>query len=88
MIVWTNLKKILGNIKFKITNIRFLSTKNKIKLSKNSNYNNVIIKYSNSLIYSKENKNIEILSNQIKEFLTVMESECKKFNRSWVCRKM
>ena len=78
----TNLKKILENIKFKITNIRFLSTKNKIKLSKNSNYNNVIIKYSNSLIYSKENKNIKILSNQIKEFLTVMESECKKFNRS------
>ena len=79
---------MLKNIKFKIVNIRFLSTRNKIKLDKNSNYSKAIIKYSNSLIYSKENKNIKILSNQIKEFLTVMESECKKFNRSWVCRKM
>lgn len=72
-------KKILENIKFKITNISFFSTKNKIKLDKNSNYSKAIIKYSNSLIYAKENKNIEILSDQIRKFLVVMENECKNF---------
>lgn len=75
-------KEMLKNIKFKIVNIRFLSTRNKIKLNRNSNYNNAIIKYSKELVYTKENKNIEMLSQQIKEFLLVMERECKNFNPS------
>lgn len=73
-------KEILKNIKFKIINIRFFSSKNKIKLDKNSNNNNVVIKYSNSLVYAEENKNIEILSQEIKDFLSVMERDCKNFD--------
>ena len=72
-------KEIIKTIEFKKININFFSTKNKIKIEKNSNYDNTIIKYSSNLIRSKENKNIEILSSEIKNFLTVMESNCKNF---------
>ena len=39
-------KEIIKTIEFKKININFFSTKNKIKIEKNSNYDNTIIKYS------------------------------------------
>lgn len=75
-----NFKEILKNIKFKIINLNYFSNKNKIKLNKNSTYNNIVIKFSNYLIDANNIKDIENFSLKIKYFIMLMEKNCENFN--------
>ena len=58
----------------------FLFRKNKIKLYKTNNYNNLKIKFHKKLINSTNLTDVQILKNKIKNFLLVMNSKCKNFN--------
>lgn len=69
--------EIIKNIKI---NIDFFNKVNKIKLSKNNNFNNFKIIFSKKFIVAKEKKDIITLSNKIKHFLIIMNEECKNFN--------
>lgn len=57
-------------------------SKNKISLKKEKKYKKTKIKISSPLIKYKNEKDIEILKEKVKIFLTVMNRDCKNFNHS------
>lgn len=72
--------EILKMIKFKIINKRFFTRKNKLILSKVNNCNNVSIELSPHLIKASKVNDIELLCDKVKNFLIVMERDCKNFD--------
>lgn len=72
--------EVLKEIKFIIVNFAFLDRKNKIKLSKDNDYNNFKIKFSPTFITASNHKDIIELTEKIKNFLIVMERDCKNFD--------
>lgn len=72
--------EVLKEIKFIIVNFAFLDRKNKIKLSKDNDYNNFKIKFSPFFITASNHKDIKEFTDKIKNFLIVMELDCKNFD--------
>ena len=58
----------------------FTFRRNKIILGKDSNYNNLKVRFHKKLISGINQNNLEILENKIKNYLFVMNSKCKNFN--------
>lgn len=74
-----NFLEILKTITFKKINIDYLSANNKLILDKMYPYNTTII-FSGNLIETNTNRDIQIFSKNIKQFLKVVQKNCKNFD--------
>lgn len=72
--------EMLNIIKFKKINIIFFNKNNKIILDKNNNFHNIKIKFHKNSIKVENTKDINTMASTIKNFLIVMNNECKNFN--------
>lgn len=72
--------EILKLLNIKTVNYNFFSFNNKIILSKDENYNNFKVIFSRKFIKFNDRNNVTEMSNVIKNFIIVMNNNCKNFN--------
>lgn len=74
------MNNFLNEIKLKAINIKYLGKRNKVILFRDNDYNYMDIKFSSSFIKASNSTDIKLLTEKIKNFLIVMNHDCKNFD--------
>ncbi len=71
--------EILETIKFKVINMNFFLTENRVK---NNDYNNITVELSPHLIKAQNKNDIALLCKTVRYFLKTLKRDCDNFDSS------
>ena len=74
--------EILETIKFKVINMNFFLTENRVKIVKNNDYNNITVELSPHLIKAQNKNDIALLCKTVRYFLKTLKRDCDNFDSS------